>query len=69
MLSRKGFESARYWLEDELETVEIIAGDEPRPRADAVTALVVLSNVTDVPRIEELKERGLTALACDRSAQ
>ena len=69
VLSRKGFESARYWLEDELETVEIIAGDEPRPRADAVTALIVLSNVTDVPRIEELKERGLTALACDRSAQ
>lgn len=61
MLSRKGFESARYWLEQELDTVEIVAGDEPRPKRRAVTALVVLSNVTAVPRIEDLKTRGLAA--------
>lgn len=59
LLSRKGFESARYWLEDELDTVEIIAGDEPRPRSTELTAMVVLSNVTDVPRIEELKEQAV----------
>ncbi len=62
VLSRKGFESARYWLEQELETVEIIAGDEPRPRSDTLTAIVVLSNVTDVPRIEALKEQGLLVI-------
>lgn len=54
-LSRKGFESARYWLEEEADTVEIIAGDEPQPNSDTVTATVLLSNVTEVQPIETLK--------------
>lgn len=60
-VSRKGFESARYWLERETDTVEVLAGDEPRPRASTLTATVVLTNVTDVPRIDALQERAVAA--------
>lgn len=62
VISRKGFESARHWLEDELDTVEIIAGDEPRPRSNQVRALVIFSNVTEVPPIEALKSRAVATL-------
>lgn len=58
-LSRKGFEEARYWLEDAADTVEVLAGDEPREGASTLTAGVLFSNVTDVPRIEAIQERGL----------
>ncbi len=58
-LSRRGFESARHWLEEETETVEVLAGDEPNDDASSVTASVILSNVTDVPRIDALQEQAL----------
>ncbi|AXR76544.1 tubulin/FtsZ family protein [Natrarchaeobaculum sulfurireducens] len=60
-VSRKGFESARYWLERETDTVEVLAGDEPRPRASSLTATVLLSNVTAVPRIDALQQRAVVA--------
>lgn len=59
VLSRRGFESARYWLEQTAETVEVIAGDEPQPRSRTLRAVVVFSNVTAVPRIEELQRQAL----------
>ena len=59
VLSRRGFESARYWLEQEAETVEVIAGDEPNPRSRHMRAVVVLSNVTDVPRIKQMQSQGI----------
>lgn len=58
-ISRKGFESGRYWLEQESDAAEVFAGDEPRPNAGTVTANVLLSNVTDVPPIDRLKERAV----------
>ena len=58
-LSRKGFETGRYLLEDETGTVEVLAGDEPLPDATRVTATVLLSNVTGVPRIEALQQRAV----------
>ncbi len=58
-LSRRGFESARYWLEQEAETVEVIAGDEPRPGERQMRAVVVLSNVTNVPRIDAMQTQAL----------
>jgi cell division GTPase FtsZ len=61
-VSRKGFETGRYLLEEETETVEVLAGDEPVPGATEVTATVVLSNVTDVPRIDEIQRRAVAAL-------
>jgi cell division GTPase FtsZ len=53
--SRKGFETGRYWLEDETDTVQIWAGDEPHD-ASLIAASVLLSNVTEVPRIDEIQE-------------
>ena len=60
-LSRKGLESAREWLEGEIDTVEVLAGDDPRPGDDEVAAVVLLSNVTDAPRVKELQEQAVTA--------
>jgi len=58
-LSRKGFETGRSLLEDKTGTVEILAGDEPDTEATTVTATVLLSNVTGVPRIEQLQQRAV----------
>lgn len=60
-LSRKGFESGRYWLEEEADTVEVMAGDEPHERTSELTAVVLLSNVTDVPRVESMQAHALAA--------
>lgn len=57
--SRRGFESARYWIEQETDTVEVAAGDEPCTDTSEVTATVVLSNITDVPRVDELQTRAV----------
>ncbi|WP_436902891.1 tubulin/FtsZ family protein [Halovenus halobia] len=56
--SRKGFETGRYWLEEETGTVQVWAGDEPHD-ATLIAASVLLSNVTEVPRIDELQERAV----------
>ncbi len=58
-LSRKGFETGRSLLETETGTVEILAGDNPDPEATAVTATLLLANVTGVDRIETLQERAV----------
>jgi cell division GTPase FtsZ len=57
--SRRGFESARYWLEEEADTVEVLAGDQPRPGSSRLAASVILSNVTEVPRVDELQSRAV----------
>jgi len=62
-ISRKGFETGRYLLEDETGTVEVLAGDEPVPDADTITATVLLSNVTDVPRLSTIQQRAVDALS------
>ena len=58
-LSRKGFESGRYWLEEEADVVDVMAGDEPHDRAGALTAVVLFSNVTDVPRIDAMQAQAV----------
>jgi cell division GTPase FtsZ len=58
-ISRKGFETGRYLLEQETQTVEVLAGDEPLAGAKTLTATVLLANVTDVPRIEALQQRAV----------
>ncbi|WP_280537390.1 tubulin/FtsZ family protein [Halopenitus sp. POP-27] len=67
-LSRRGFESARQWLEEEADTVEILAGDDPRDRSSTLEALVVLSNVTDVPRIDDLQRAAVATQRDDGEA-
>lgn len=56
-ISRKGFETGRYLLEQETGTVEVLAGDEPLPNAEQITATVLFSNVTTVPRIDDIQKR------------
>ena len=58
-LSRRGFESARQWLEEETETVEVLAGDDPRTGSSTVSAVVLLSNVTEVPRIDSMQQQAV----------
>lgn len=59
--SRKGLENARRWLEEETGSIEVLAGDNPMPKADSVTATVLLANVTDVPRVDELQDIAVEA--------
>ncbi len=61
-ISRKGFETGRYLLEQETGTVEVLAGDEPLTDATTITATVLLSNVTTVSRIEALQERAVATV-------
>ncbi|WP_049984292.1 tubulin/FtsZ family protein [Halorubrum sp. BV1] len=68
-ISRKGFETGRYLLEEETGTVEVLAGDEPLPDAETITATVLFANVTSVPRIEELQARATEAAAFDPSSE
>ena len=60
-VSQKGLQRARQWLERETDSVEVLAGDDPRTDADALSVAVLLSNVTEVPRVDELQERAVTA--------
>lgn len=64
--SRKGFESGRHWLEEETGSPQVLAGDEPRPKAGSISATILFSNVTEVPSIERLKERAVTATRKDQ---
>lgn len=60
-LSRKGLESGRRWLENETESVEVLSGDDPRESAPVLSAVVLLSNVTDIPTVEQLQQQGIEA--------
>ena len=55
-LNRKGIERGRQWLEDETGSMEIRGGDYPIPERDDVGAIVLLSGVTDVPRVDRLQQ-------------
>ncbi len=60
-LSRKGVEHGRQWLEDETGSMEIRGGDFPIPDRDEVGMVVLLSGVTDVPRIDQLQQVAIEA--------
>jgi cell division GTPase FtsZ len=60
-LSEKGLRRAREWLEGRTDSAEILAGDDPRAGADRLAAVVLLSNVTDVPRIDALQKQAVEA--------
>jgi len=60
-LNRKGIDKARKWLEETTNCLEVRAGDYPLPHEDRVAAIVVLSGVTDVPRIKEMQRMAIEA--------
>jgi hypothetical protein len=39
----------------------VLAGDDPRPNSDTLAAVVLLSNVTETPRIDEIQEQAVDA--------
>ncbi|WP_248897657.1 tubulin/FtsZ family protein [Haloplanus halobius] len=59
--SRKGIESARQWLEQEADTVEVLVGDDPRRQSSQLAAAVLLSNVTETPRIDAIQNQAVDA--------
>ena len=60
-LNRKGIDKARKWLEETTNCLEVRAGDYPLPNEDRVAAIVVLSGVTDVPRVKEMQRMAIEA--------
>lgn len=60
-LSRKGLESGRRWLEHQTESVEVLSGDDPRENVDVLSAVILLSNVTEIPSVKDLQKRGVAA--------
>ncbi len=54
-LDRKGIEKAKSWLESNINGVEVRAGDYP-VKSKYIAAVVLLSNVTEVPRVKELQK-------------
>ena len=60
-LNRKGIERGRKWLEEQTGSMEVRGGDYPLPRETKVAAAVMLSGVTNVPRIKELQRVAIEA--------
>ncbi len=60
-LNRKGIDKARKWLEDKTECMEVRAGDYPLPNESKVAAIVVLSGVTEIPRVKEMQRMAIEA--------
>ncbi|WP_227131127.1 tubulin/FtsZ family protein [Halorubellus salinus] len=59
--SRKGLERARQWVEQQTDSMDVLAGDSPQPSAEGLSAVVVLSNPTDVERVDQLQGRAVDA--------
>ncbi len=59
-LNRKGIERGRKWLEEETGSMEVRGGDYPR-QVPEVSASILLSGVTNVPRIKRLQQVAIEA--------
>ncbi|WIV67565.1 tubulin/FtsZ family protein [Natrialbaceae archaeon AArc-T1-2] len=59
-LNRKGIERGRKWLEEETGSMEVRGGDYPREIPE-VSASILLSGVTQVPRIKRLQQVAIEA--------
>ncbi|MFB6112570.1 MAG: tubulin/FtsZ family protein [Halodesulfurarchaeum sp.] len=60
-LNRKGIERGRKWLEEQTGSMEVRGGDYPVPDSENVASVVLLSGVTNVPRIKELQGKAVEA--------
>lgn len=60
-LNRKGIEHSRKWLEEQTGSMEVRGGDYPRRGEGTVAAIVVLGDVTNVPRVKELQQVAIEA--------
>ncbi|MFB6164691.1 MAG: tubulin/FtsZ family protein, partial [Haloarculaceae archaeon] len=55
-LNRKGIERGRKWLEEQTGSMEVRGGDYPISASNHVAAAVLLSGVSNVPRVKELQQ-------------
>jgi cell division GTPase FtsZ len=60
-LNRKGIERGRKWLEEQTGSMEVRGGDYPVESSGKVASVVLLSGVTNVPRIKELQQVAIEA--------
>jgi cell division GTPase FtsZ len=60
-LNRKGIERGRKWLEEQTGSMEVRGGDYPVSNSKYVAGVVLLSGVTNVPRIKELQQVAIEA--------
>ena len=61
-LDRKGIERGRTWLEEQTGSMEVRGGDFPMPKENSVACAVLLSGVTNVPRVKQLQAVAVEAL-------
>ncbi|SEO26030.1 Cell division GTPase FtsZ [Halogranum amylolyticum] len=60
-LNRKGIERSRKWLEEQTGSMEVRGGDYPVTGSGFVASVILLSGVTNVPRIKELQQVAIEA--------
>ncbi|MFC6875180.1 MULTISPECIES: tubulin/FtsZ family protein [Halobellus] len=60
-LNRKGIERGRKWIEEQTGSMEVRGGDYPMGDTNRVASVVLLSGVTNVPRIKELQQVAIEA--------
>ncbi|ESP88431.1 tubulin/FtsZ family protein [Candidatus Halobonum tyrrellensis] len=60
-LNRKGIERGRKWLEEQTGSMEVRGGDYPVDGSGFVASVILLSGVTNVPRIKELQQVAIEA--------
>jgi cell division GTPase FtsZ len=60
-LNRKGIERGRKWLEEQTGSMEVRGGDYPIQQSNNVACAILLSGVTNVPRIKELQQVAIEA--------
>jgi len=60
-LNRKGIERGRKWLEEQTGSMEVRGGDYPLKGRGIVASVILLSGVTNVPRIKELQQVAIEA--------
>jgi cell division GTPase FtsZ len=60
-LNRKGIERGRKWIEEQTGSMEVRGGDYPIRQSRQVAAVILLSGVTNVPRIKELQQVAIEA--------
>jgi cell division GTPase FtsZ len=60
-LNRKGIERGRKWLEEQTGSMEVRGGDYPLSDSGHVAGAVLLSGVTNIPRIKELQQVAIEA--------
>jgi len=60
-LNRKGIDRAKVWIEDMIDGTEVRGGDYPIPTSRYVAAVVLLSGVSEIPRVKELQKLAVDA--------